>query len=154
MSTFTYKSLTGLALAGALLAAPAFAEEAHHPEQSAQTEQSAPSGQGMGQGMGMGMGQGMGQGMGMMDMSKMQEMMEQMHKTTNPQERQKIRSEHHQALRSQMGMMNQRMQQSQCPMAKDAATQQQCLGEMHQNMQNMLQMMEQMLENQSGQNGQ
>lgn len=144
MSTFTYKTLTALALTGALLAAPAFAEDAHHPEQLAQTEQSAPSGQGMGQGMGM----------GMMDMSKMQEMMEQMHKTTNPQERQTIRSEHRQAMRSQMGMMNQRMQQSQCPMAKDAPMQQQCLGEMHQNMQNMLQMMEQMLESQSVPNAQ
>ena len=30
MSTFTYKTLTALALTGALLAAPAFAEEAHH----------------------------------------------------------------------------------------------------------------------------
>ena len=154
MSTFTYQSLSALALAGALLAAPAFAEDAHHPEKLAQAEQGAPMGQGMGQGQGMGMGQGMGQGMGMMDMSKMQEMMDKMHSTTNPQERQKIRSEHRQALQSQMGMMSKRMQQSQCPMAKDAPAQQQCLGEMHQNMQNMMQMMEQMLQNQSGQDGQ
>ncbi len=146
MSTFTYQSLSALALTGALLAAPAFAEDAHHPEQLAQTEQSAPMGQGMGQGMGM--------GMGMMDMSKMQEMMDKMHSTTNPQERQKIRSEHRQALQSQMGMMSNRMQQSQCPMAKDAPAQQQCLQEMHQNMRNMMQMMEQMLQNQSGQDGQ
>src|SRR3990167_311392 len=142
MSTFTYKTLTALALTGALLAAPAFAEDAHHPEQLAQNQQDMP------------MGQGMGQGMGMMDMSKMQEMMDRMHNTTNPQERQKIRSEHRQALRSQMGMMNQRMQQSQCPMAKDAPMQQQCLRDMHQNMQNMMQMMEQMLESQSVPNGQ
>lgn len=142
MSTFTYQSLSALALAGALLAAPAFAEDAHHPEQLAQTEQSAP------------MGQGMGQGMGMMDMSKMQEMMDKMHSTTNPQERQKIRSEHRQALQTQMGMMSKRMQQSQCPMAKDAPVQQQCMQEMHENMQNMMQIMEQMLQNQSGQDGQ
>ena len=148
MSTFTYQSLSALALAGALLAAPAFAEDAHHPEKLAQTEQGAPMGQGQGMGMGM------GQGMGMMDMSKMQEMMDKMHSTTNPQERQKIRSEHRQALQSQMGMMSKRMQQSQCPMAKDAPAQQQCLGEMHQNMQNMMQMMEQMLQNQSGPDGQ
>ena len=152
MSTFTYKTLTALALTGALLAAPAFAEDAHHPEQLAQNQQDMPMGQGMG--MGMGMGQGMGPGKGMMDWSQMQEMMRQMHNTTNPQERQKIRSEHRQAMRSQMGMMNQRMQQSQCPMAKDAPMQQQCLRDMHQNMQNMMQMMEQMLENQSVPNGQ
>lgn len=150
MSTFTYKSLTALALAGALLAAPALAEDAHHPEQLAQNQQGAPSGQGMGQGMGMGMGMGAGQ----MDWSQMQEMMNRMHSTTNPQERQKIRTEHRAAMQSQMGMMRQRLQQSQCPMAKDASTQQQCLGEMHQNMQNMLEMMEQMLQNQSGQQGQ
>ena len=150
MSTFTYKTLTALALTGALLAAPAFATDAHHPEQLAQNQQNMP----MGQSMGQGTGQGMGMGMGMMDMSKMQEMMDRMHNTTNPQERQKIRSEHRQAMRSQMGMMNQRMQQSQCPMAKDAPMQQQCLKDMHQNMQNMLQMMEQMLENQSVPNGQ
>jgi hypothetical protein len=90
----------------------------------------------------------------MMDWSQMQEMMRQMHGTTNPQERQKIRNEHRQAMRSQMGMMNQRMQQSQCPLAKDAPMQQQCLKDMHQNMQNMLQMMEQMLESQAMPNGQ
>jgi hypothetical protein len=152
MSTFTYKTLTAIALTGALLATPAFATDAHHPEKLAQNQQNMPMGQGMGQGTGQGMGMGMG--MGMMDMSQMQEMMDKMHNTTNPQERQKIRSEHRQAMRSQMGMMNQRMQQSQCPMAKDAPMQQQCLKDMHQNMQNMLQMMEQMLESQSAPNGQ
>lgn len=146
MKNVTYKALTTLALASALLAAPTFAEDAHHPEQLAQNQQDMP--------MGQGMGMGMGQGMGMMDMSKMQEMMDRMHNTTNPQERQKIRNEHRQAMRSQMGMMNQRMQQSQCPLAKDAPMQQQCLKDMHQNMQNMLQMMEQMLESQSVPNGQ
>ena len=35
MSTFTYKTLTALALTGALLAAPAFAEEAHHSQGAA-----------------------------------------------------------------------------------------------------------------------
>lgn len=144
----TYKSLTALALAGVLLAAPAFAEDAHHPEQLAQNQQDMPMGQGMGQGMGM------GKGMGMMDWSQMQEMMRQMHNTNDPQQRQKIRNEHRQAMRSQMGMMNQRMQQSQCPLAKDAPMQQQCLKDMHQNMQNMLQMMEQMLESQSVPNAQ
>lgn len=144
MNTLTYKTLTAIALSGALLATPTFATDAHHPEQLAQNQQNMPMGQGMGP----------GQGMGMMDMSKMQEMMDRMHNTTNPQERQKIRSEHRQAMRSQMGMMNQRMQQSQCPMAKDAPMQQQCLKDMHQNMQNMLQMMEQMLESQSAPNGQ
>ena len=146
MNTLTYKTLTAIALSGALLATPTFATDAHHPEQLAQNQQNMPMGQGMGPGQGM--------GMGMMDMSKMQEMMDRMHNTTNPQERQKIRSEHRQAMRSQMGMMNQRMQQSQCPMAKDAPMQQQCLKDMHQNMQNMLQMMEQMLESQSMPNGQ
>lgn len=146
MNTLTYKTLTAIALSGALLATPTFATDAHHPEQLAQNQQNMPMGQGMGPGQGM--------GMGMMDMSKMQEMMDRMHNTTNPQERQKIRSEHRQAMRSQMGMMNQRMQQSQCPMAKDAPMQQQCLKDMHQNMQNMLQMMEQMLESQSAPNGQ
>lgn len=150
MNTLTYKTLTAIALSGALLATPTFATDAHHPEQLAQNQQNMPMGQGMGPGQGM----GMGMGMGMMDMSKMQEMMDRMHNTTNPQERQKIRSEHRQAMRSQMGMMNQRMQQSQCPMAKDAPMQQQCLKDMHQNMQNMLQMMEQMLESQSAPNGQ
>ncbi|WP_339462137.1 hypothetical protein [Pseudomonas sp. EA_105y_Pfl2_R69] len=142
MKNVTYKALTTLALAGALLAAPTFAEDAHHPEQLAQNQQDMP------------MGQGMGPGKGMMDWSQMQEMMRQMHGTTNPQERQKIRNEHRQAMRSQMGMMNQRMQQSQCPLAKDAPMQQQCLKDMHQNMQNMLQMMEQMLESQAMPNGQ
>ncbi len=146
MNTLTYKTLTAIALSGALLATPTFATDAHHPEQLAQNQQNMPMGQGIGPGQGM--------GMGMMDMSKMQEMMDRMHNTTNPQERQKIRSEHRQAMRSQMGMMNQRMQQSQCPMAKDAPMQQQCLKDMHQNMQNMLQMMEQMLESQSAPNGQ
>lgn len=146
MSTFTYKTLTALALAGAMLSAPAFAEDAHHPEQLAQNQQTMP--------MGQGMNQGTGKGMGMMDMSQMQEMMDKMHNTTNPQERQKIRSEHRQAMRSQMGMMNQRMQQSQCPMAKDAPMQQQCLGEMHQNMMQMMQMMEQMMDSQAMPNGQ
>lgn len=146
MNTLTYKTLTAIALSGALLATPTFATDAHHPEQLAQNQQNMPMGQGMGPGQGM--------GMGMMDMSKMQEMMDRMHNTTNPQERQKIRSEHRQAMRSQMGMMNQRMQQSQCPMAKDAPMQQQCLKDMHQNMQNMLQMMEQMLESQSAPNDQ
>ncbi|MEX6500993.1 hypothetical protein [Pseudomonas zhanjiangensis] len=145
MRNLTYKSLTALALAGTLLAVPAFAHDTQQSGQQAQNQQGMP----MGHDMGMGMGMGMGQGMGMMDMSKMQEMMEQMHNTTNPEERQKIRHEHRQALRSQMGMMNQQMQQSRCPMAKDEAMQQQCLGEMHQNMQNMLQMMDQMLQNQA-----
>ncbi|MGQ7958426.1 hypothetical protein ACUTAF_12085 [Pseudomonas sp. SP16.1] len=141
MNTTSHNALTALALAGALLSAPAFAEQAHHPEQLAQNQQGMPMGQGMGQGM-------------MMNWSQMQDMMRQMHGTTDPQQRQKIRSEHRQAMRSQMGMMNQRMQQSQCPMAKDAPMQQQCLKDMHQNMQDMLQMMEQMLESQSVPNGQ
>ena len=141
MNVYPRNALTALALAGALLAAPAFAEQAHHPEQLAQNQQGMPMGQGMGQGM-------------MMDWSQMQDMMRQMHGTTDPQQRQKIRSEHRQAMRSQMGMMNQRMQQSQCPMAKDAPMQQQCLKDMHRNMQDMMQMMEQMLESQSMANGQ
>lgn len=146
MSTFTYQTLTAIALTGALLATPSFAAEEHHPEQLAQNHQSAP--------MGQGMSQGMGQGMGMMDMSKMHKMMAQMHAAKTPQERQKIRGEHRQAMQSQMGMMRNRMQQSQCPMAKDAPMQQQCMRDMHENMQNMLQMMEQMLESQAMPNGQ
>ncbi len=141
MNTTSRNALTALALAGTLFTASAFAEQAHHPEQLAQNQQGMPMGQGMGQGM-------------MMDWSQMQDMMRQMHGTTDPQQRQKFRSEHRQAMRSQMGMMNQRMQQSQCPMAKDAPMQQQCLKDMHQNMQDMLQMMEQMLESQSMANGQ
>ncbi|MCG4455873.1 MULTISPECIES: hypothetical protein [unclassified Pseudomonas] len=152
MNTRTYKTLTAIALTSALLTSPAFAKDASHSEMLAHNEQDMPMGQGMG--MGMGQGQGMGQGMGMMDWSQMQEMMRQLHNTNDPQQRQKIRSEHRQALRSQMGMMNQRMQQSQCPLAKDAPMQQQCLRDMHQNMQNMMQMMEQMLESQSVPNGQ
>lgn len=135
MRPFNRRSLTALAVTGILLAGPTFQAQAHKAHQTDAAGQ-------------------MGMGMGQMDWSQMQEMMRQMHGTTNPQERQKIRSEHRQALRSQMGMMNQQMQQSQCPMAKEAPAQQQCLREMHQNMQNMMQMMEQMLENQSGQNGQ
>ncbi|WP_457790000.1 hypothetical protein [Pseudomonas sp. PL-6] len=137
MNSNPRNALTALALAGALLSAPTLAEQAHHPEQLAQNQQGMPMGQGM-----------------MMDWSQMQDMMRQMHGTSDPQQRQKIRSEHRQAMRSQMGMMNQRMQQSQCPMAKDAPMQQQCLKDMHQNMQDMLQMMEQMLESQSMANGQ
>jgi len=139
MSTFTYKSLTALALAGALLAAPAFAEEAHHP-QGADTAPAA-----TGQGMGM---------MGGKDMSKMHEMMQKMHAAKTPEERQKLRAEHHKAMQGKMGMMRQGMQNSQCPMAKDDAAQQQCMKEMHENMQGMMQMMEQMMEGQSMANGQ
>ncbi|KFX68746.1 hypothetical protein TMS3_0114720 [Pseudomonas taeanensis MS-3] len=148
MRTFKHPSLTILALTGALLTTPAFAAEEHHPEQLAQNHQSAPMGQGMSQGMGQGMG------MGMMDMSQMQKMMDRMHNTSNPMERQKIRTEHRQTMQSQLGMMRNRMQQSQCPMAKDAPMQQQCIRDMHENMQNMMQMMDQMLQNQSGQDGQ
>ena len=65
MSTFTYKTLSALALTGALLRAPAFAEAAHHP-QGATTPPAAATGQGMGM-------------MGGKDMGKMHEMMQQMH---------------------------------------------------------------------------
>jgi hypothetical protein len=142
MSTFTYKTLSVLALAGALLAAPAFAEEAHHPEEAvgtAASSQAAPAGMGM---------------MGGKDMSKMHEMMQQMHAAKTPEEKQKIRAEHHKAMQDRMAMMRQGMQNSQCPMAKDDAAQQQCMKDMHQNMQGMMQMMEQMLQNQSMQHGQ
>lgn len=143
MSTFTYKSLTALALAGALLAAPAFAEEAHHPEEgaAASTEQAAPADKGMAM-------------MGGKDMSKMHEMMQKMHGAKTPEERQKFRAEHRKAMQDRMGMMRQRMQDSQCPMAKDDASQQQCIKAMGENMQDMMQMMEQMLESQSMANGQ
>lgn len=83
MSTFTYKTLTALALTGALLAAPAFAEEAHHSQGAATPPATA------GQGMGM---------MGGMDMGKMHEMMQQMHAAKTPEEKQKIRAEHHKAM--------------------------------------------------------
>jgi hypothetical protein len=139
MSTFTYKSLTALALAGALLAAPAFAEEAHHPEEGAAT--AAPAGKSMGM-------------MGGKDMSKMHEMMQQMHAAKTPEEKQKLRAEHHKAMQDKMGMMRQGMQNSQCPMAKDDAAQQQCMKDMHENMQGMMQMMEQMMESQAMPNGQ
>ncbi|MDO9619049.1 MAG: hypothetical protein Q7J43_15395 [Pseudomonas sp.] len=144
MSTFTYKSLTALALAGALLAAPAFAEEAHHPQGSDAPAAAAPAGP-AGQGMGM---------MGGKDMGKMHEMMQKMHAAKTPEERQKLRAEHHKAMQGKMGMMRQGMQNSQCPMAKDDAAQQQCMKEMHENMQGMMQMMEQMMEGQSMANGQ
>ena len=139
MSTFTYKTLTALTLAGALLATPAFAEEAHHPQGAATPPATA------GQGMGM---------MGGMDMGKMHEMMQQMHAAKTPEEKQKIRAEHHKAMQEKMGTMRQGMQSSQCPMAKDDAAQQQCMKEMHENMQGMMQMMEQMLESQGMQHGQ
>ena len=139
MSTFTYKTLTALTLAGALLAAPAFAEEAHHP-QGADTAPAA-----TGQGMGM---------MGGKDMGKMHEMMQQMHAAKTPEEKQKIRAEHHKAMQEKMGTMRQGMQNSQCPMAKDDAAQQQCMKDMHENMQGMMQMMEQMMENQGMQQAQ
>jgi hypothetical protein len=138
MKILTCNALNALTLAGALLAAPVFAEDAHHTEQLAQNEQSMPMDQGV----------GMGQGMGRMDWSRMQDMMSRMHNASSAGERQQIRREHHHAMQAQLGLMSQRMQQSQCPMAKDAAPQQQCLQEMHENMQNMLHMMEQMLQNQ------
>lgn len=147
MSTLTYKALTALALTGALLAAPAFAEEAHHPEEgaatAAPTEQATPAPAGKGMAM-----------MGDMDMTKMHEMMQKMHGAKTPEEWQKYRAEHHEAMQKQMGMMRKRMQQSQCPMAMDASAQQQCMKDMHENMQGMMQMMEQMLESQSAPNGQ
>ena len=147
MSTFTYKSLTALALAGALLAAPAFAEDAHHPEEGAATpaptEQAAPAPAGKGMGM-----------MGDMDMTKMHEMMQKMHGAKTPEERQKFRAEHREAMQNKMGMMRQRMQDGQCPMAKDDASQQQCIKAMGENMQDMMQMMEQMMDSQAMPNGQ
>jgi hypothetical protein len=146
MNTTSRNALTALALAGTLLSAPAFAEETHHPqgaETPAATEPAAPAGQGMGMGM-----------MGGKDMAKMHEMMQQMHGAKTPEERQKLRAEHREAMQSQMGMMRQRMQDGQCPLAKDDAAQQRCLKAMGDNMQDMLQMMEQMLESQSMANGQ
>lgn len=140
MSTFTYKTLSALALTGALLSAPAFAEEAHHPQGAA-----APSAAVAGQGMGM---------MGGKDMGKMHEMMQQMHAAKTPEEKQKIRAEHHKAMQEKMTTMRQGMHNSQCPMAKDDGAQQQCMKEMHENMQGMMQMMEQMMEGQSMQHGQ
>lgn len=147
MSTFTYKTLTALAFTGALLAAPAFAEDAHHPEEgaatAAPTEQAAPAAAGKGMGM-----------MGDMDMSKMHEMMQKMHGAKTPEERQKFRAEHREAMQKQMGTMRERMQQGQCPMAKDDAAQQQCMKAMGENMQDMMQMMEQMMDSQAMPNGQ
>src|SRR5690606_1877463 len=73
-------ALTALALAGALLAAPAFAVDAHHPKQAAQAAQGAgPMGGPQGGGM-------------MMDMSQMHDMMKQMHGAKTPEERQKLRA--------------------------------------------------------------
>jgi hypothetical protein len=141
MSTFTYKTLTALALASALMAAPAFAEEAHHPQGSDAPAAAAPAGQDMGM-------------MGGKDMSKMHEMMQQMHAAKTPEEKQKLRAEHHKAMQDKMGIMRQGMQNSQCPMAKDDAAQQQCMKEMHENMQGMMQMMEQMMDSQAVPNGQ
>lgn len=147
MSTFTYKTLSALALTGALLSAPAFAEDAHHPEEGAATpaptEQAAPAPAGKGMGM-----------MGDMDMSKMHEMMQKMHGAKTPEERQKFRAEHREAMQNKMGMMRQRMQDGQCPMAKDDASQQQCIKAMGENMQDMMQMMEQMMDSQAMPNGQ
>jgi hypothetical protein len=145
MSTFTYKTLSAIALTGALLSAPAFAEDAHHPAEGAATpaptEQAtpAPAGKGM---------------MGDMDMTKMHEMMQKMHGAKTPEERQKLRAEHREAMQNKMGMMRQRMQDSQCPMAKDDAAQQQCIKAMGENMQDMMQMMEQVMDSQGMPNGQ
>lgn len=151
MSTLTYKALTALALTGALLAAPAFAEEAHHPEEgaatAAPTEQATPAPAAKGMGMGMGM-------MGDMDMTKMHEMMQKMHGAKTPEEWQKYRAEHREAMQKQMGTMRNRLQQGQCPMAKNDAAQQQCIKAMDENMQDMLQMMEQMMDSQTMPNGQ
>ncbi|MFZ3152966.1 hypothetical protein [Pseudomonas sp.] len=142
-----YKSLSTFALIGTLLIAPAFAEEAHHPEADAATtapsKQAAPAPAGAGMGM-----------MGDMDMAKMHEMMQKMHGAKTPEERQKFRAEHHKAMQDKLGMMRQGMQNSQCPMAKDDATQQQCIKAMGENMQDMLQMMEQMMDSQAMPNGQ
>ena len=142
-----YKSLTAFALISTLLTATAFAEDAHHPEAdaatAAPTEQTAPAGKGMGMSM-----------MGGMDMSQMQEMMQKMHGAKTPEERQKFRAEHREAMQKQMGSMRERMQQGQCPMAKDDAAQQQCMKAMNENMQDMMQMMEQMMDSQSMVNGQ
>lgn len=149
MSTFTYKTLAALALTGALLSAPAFAEEAHHPEEGAATpaptEQATPAPAGKGMGMGM---------MDDMDMTKMHEMMQKMHGAKTPEERQKFRAEHRKAMQEKMGMMRQGMQNSQCPMAKDDASQQQCMKDMHTNMQDMMHMMEQMMDSQAMPHGQ
>ena len=143
----SYKSLTAFALIGTLLSAPAFAEDAHHPEAdaatAAPTEQAAPDGKGMGMGM-----------MGGMDMSQMHEMMQKMHGAKTPEEHQKFRAEHRKAMQKQMGTMRERMQQGQCPVAKDDAAQQQCIKAMQQNMQDMMQMMEQMMDSQAMPNGQ
>lgn len=57
-------------------------------------------------------------------------------------------------MQDKMGMMRQRMQDSQCPMAKDDATQQQCIKAMGENIQDMMQMMEQMMDSQAMPNGQ
>ncbi len=147
MNRFTYKALTALALTSALLSAPAFAEDAHHPEEGATTpaptEQANPAAAGKGMGM-----------MGDMDMTKMHEMMQKMHGAKTPEERQKLRAEHRTAMQDKMGMMRQRMQDSQCPMAEDDATQQQCIKAMGENMQDMMQMMEQMMDSQAMPNGQ
>lgn len=147
MTHFTVKSLTALALVGTLLAAPAFADDAHHPEEgaapAASTEQATPAPAGNGMGM-----------MGSMDMAKMHEMMEKMHGAKTPEERQKFRAEHREAMQKQMGTMRERMQQGQCPMAKDDAAQQQCMKAMQENMQDMMQMMEQMMDSQAMPNGQ
>ena len=147
MNRFTYKTLTALALTGALLSAPAFAEDAHHAEEGAATpaptEQATPAPAGKGMGM-----------MGDMDMTKMHEMMQKMHGAKTPEERQKFSAEHRTAMQDKMGMMRQRMQDSQCPMAKDDATQHQCMQAMHENMQGMMQMMEQMMDSQAMSNGQ
>ena len=42
-------------------------------------------------------------------------------KAKTPEERQKFRAEHREAMQNKMGMMRQRMQDGQCPMAKDDA---------------------------------
>ncbi len=140
-----YKSLTAFALIGTLLTATAFAEDAHHPEEGAATpaptEQVTPAGNGMGM-------------MGGMDMSQMHEMMQKMHGAKTPEERQKFRAEHREAMQKQMSTMRERMEQGQCPMAKDDAAQQQCMKAMSENMQDMMQMMEQMMESQTMPNGQ
>lgn len=142
-----YKSLTAFAFIGTLLIAPAFADDAHHPKgeaaKPAPTEQATPTPAGKGMGM-----------MGDMDMTKMHEMMEKMHGAKTPEERQKYRAEHREAMQKQMGTMRDRLQQGQCPKAKNDATQQQCMKAMGENMQDMMQMMEQMMDSQAMPNGQ
>jgi periplasmic protein CpxP/Spy len=111
------------AACAALLAATAFAEETHHPEQQGKPAASKPAGN-----------------MPEM-MTRMQEQMKQIHATSDPKERQRLMNEHMKTMHESMPMM-QGMKEG-AGMGSG-----QRMDAMGQRMDRMEQMMQQMLEHQ------